>query len=99
MKKSAPKTTGLIIAGTVQERSRRMIGASEPKTEIVTYVITDDSEKRYYVDEFSPASYHEIGDFVEVPVYIKPFRKKNGDLSYSLNIQKAYQYQSKGESF
>ena len=35
MKKSAPKTTGLIIAGTVQERSRRMIGIAEPKTEIV----------------------------------------------------------------
>lgn len=76
-----------------------MVPADNPKTEIVTYAISDESEKRYYVDEYSPAGYHEVGDFVEIPVYVKPYRKRNGDLSYSLSVLKAYQYQSKGESF
>ena len=99
MKKSIQKTTGLIIAGTVQDRTRRMVPADNPTTEIVTYVITDDSDKRYYIDEYSPSNYHEIGDFIEIPVYVKPYRKRNGDLGYSLNVQKAYHYQSRGESF
>ena len=43
--------------------------------------------------------FSELGDFIETPVYIKPYRKRNGDLSYSISVQKEYQYQSKGESF
>lgn len=99
MRKNNTKTTGLYIAGTVQDRVRRMVPIDNPKTEIVTYTISDESEKCYYVDEYSPTGYHEIGDYVEIPVYVKPYRKRNGDLSYSFSVLKAYQHQSKGESF
>ena len=99
MRKAANKITGLYLSGTVRERTRRMVPADNPTTEIVTYVITDENERRYYLDDYAPESYHEIGDCIEVPVYIKPYRKKTGDLSYSISVQKAYQYQAKGESF
>jgi hypothetical protein len=99
MKKNRQKTTGLIVIGTVQDRTRRMVPADNPTTEIVTYLVTDESEKRYYIDDYRPSEYYEIGEFIEVPIYVKPYRKRNGELSYSLNIQKAYQYQTKGESF
>ena len=100
MKKEQGKTTGLYIAGTVQNRTKRMISSDQrEKTEIVTYVITDDNDRNYYIDDFAPDHYYNINDFVEIPVYIKPYRKKTGDLSYSLSIQKPYKPKPKGESF
>ena len=56
-------------------------------------------EQDYYIDDYAPDSYHEVGDYAVIPVFIKPFRKKNGDPSYSLSVQKAYRHHSKGESF
>ena len=99
MKRTEKHVSGLYIAGTVRERTRRMVPAENPETEIVTYVITDENQRRYYIDDYAPDSYFEINEYVEVPVYIRPYRKKNGDLSYSISIQKTYQRQSKGESF
>ena len=99
MKRAEKHVSGLYIAGTVQERTRRMVPAENPATEIVTYVITDENQKRYYIDDYAPDSYFEISEYVEAPVYIRPYRKKNGDLSYSISIQKTYHRQSKGESF
>lgn len=99
MKKTDQQITGLYIAGTIQERTRRMVPADHPTTEIVTYTVTDANDKRYYIDDYAPDSYHDVGDYAVLPVFIKPFRKKNGDPSYSLSVQKAYKYQSKGESF
>lgn len=99
MKKTENQMSGLYISGTIQERTRRMVPADNPTTEIVTYTVTDQNEKRYYIDDYAPDSYHEIGDNVILPIFIKPFRKKNGDPSYSLSIQKAYRHQSKGEAF
>ena len=109
MKKTDQQITGLYIAGTIQERTRRMVPADHPTTEIVTYTVIDQNDKRYYIDDYAPDSYyiddyapdsyHEVGDYAVIPVFIKPFRKKNGDPSYSLSVQKAYRHHSKGESF
>ncbi len=88
MKKTDQQITGLYIAGTIQERTRRMVPT-----------VTDANDKRYYIDDYAPDSYHDVGDYAVFPVFIKPFRKKNGDPSYSLSVQKAYKHQSKGESF
>lgn len=41
MKKTDQQITGLYIAGTIQERTRRMVPADHPTTEIVTYTVTD----------------------------------------------------------
>ena len=79
MKKTDQQITGLYIAGTIQERTRRMVPADHPTTEIVTYTVIDQNDKRYYIDDYAPDSYHEVGDYAVIPVFIKPFRKKNGD--------------------
>ena len=50
MKKTDQQITGLYIAGTIQERTRRMVPTDNPTTEIVTYTVTDANDKRYYID-------------------------------------------------
>lgn len=90
--------SGLVLSGIVRDRSRRYININNSQTEIVTYVVIDNLNHRYYVDDFAPSDYIEIGDPVSVPVYIKPYRKRNGDPSYSLCFQKEY-HSIKGEAF
>lgn len=90
---------GLIITGTVAERTRRLVPYNNPTTEIVTYHLVDDNSKKYYVDDYAPSSYFDIGDFISVPVYVKSYQRKNGGLSYTLNIQKNEATLSKGERF
>ena len=90
--------TGLLIRGTVKERTRRHVPFDNPTTEIVTYAISDENDRRYYVDDFAPSAYYSIGENVENNVYVRPYRKRNGDLSYTLCIQKDY-HSIKGESF
>lgn len=80
---------GLSLSGTIIDRTKRMVPRDNPTTEIVTYTVQDDSNHRFYVDDFSPEVYHDLNSSVCFPVYIKPYRRKNGDLSYTLNIQKA----------
>ena len=90
--------TGLLIRGTVKERTRRHVPFDNPTTEIVTYTISDENDRRYYIDDFAPSTYYSIGENVENNVYVRPYRKRNGDLSYTLCIQKDY-HSIKGESF
>jgi hypothetical protein len=99
MPRTAKKETGLHLAGTVENRTRRMVPKDNPKTEIVTYTILDENNRRYYVDDFAPETYFEVDQYVEIPVYVKPYRKHNGELSYSLSVKKAFQAAVKGESF
>lgn len=79
---------GLFIAGTVIDRTRRRVPANNPTTEIVTYTILGPNQQRFYVDDYAPTSYLELDKYVCVPVYIKPFLKKNGEPSFNINIQK-----------
>jgi hypothetical protein len=91
--------SGLIIRGTVKERSHRFVSVRGSQIEIVTYVVTDASDHRYYVEDFAPTEHYNIDDDIEIPVYIKPYRKKTGDPSYSICVQKEYRSSLKGESF
>ena len=43
--------------------------------------------------------YHEIGDTVSLPVYIKAYNRKNGEPGYTLNVQKDEGHNSRGEPF
>ena len=79
---------GLSLSGTVIDRVKRMIPRENPTTEIVTYTIQDGSNHKFYVDDYAPKSYHNINTSVSLSVYIKTYIKKNGDASYTLNIQK-----------
>jgi hypothetical protein len=90
--------SGLVIIGTVKERSRRYANVRGSQVEIVTYVVTDANERRYYIEDFAPSEHYNIDDSVTIPVYIKPYRKKTGDPSYSLCVQKEHR-SLKGEAF
>lgn len=91
---------GLYVVGKIANRTRRYITtSSNPNTEIVTYTIIDDHERRYFIDDFAPLSYYEVSSPVTLPVYVKTFVKKNGDASYTLCIQKNYHPITKGEAF
>jgi hypothetical protein len=97
MRRKNPPPSGLVVIGQVKERTRRMVPFDNPTTEIVTYIVSSDN-KRYYVDDFAPSSYYDVDSMVELSVYIKPYKKRNGDPSYTLCIQKDF-HSAKGESF
>ena len=88
--------SGLYLFGEVVDRSKRTI--PQTSTEVVTYVIQDNSGRRYYVDEYSPQSYLERGETVEIPAYVKAFKKRNGEIGYSFNVQQQ-QINSRGVRF
>ena len=91
---------GMYVVGKITNRTRRYITtSSNPNTEIVTYTIIDDHERRYFIDDFAPLSYYEVSSPVTLSVYVKPFVKRNGDASYTLCIQKNYHPITKGEAF
>ena len=91
---------GLYVIGSITNRTRRYITTNaNPNTEIVTYTILDEHDHRFYVDDFAPTSYYEISEAVTLPVYIKPYKKKNGDAAYTLCIQRNYHPITKGEAF
>ena len=79
---------GLALSGTVIDRTRRMVPHDNPTTEIVTYTIQDEFNRKFFVDDYAPTGYHEIDSNVSFPVYIKAYIRKNGEPSYTLNIQK-----------
>lgn len=80
---------GLSLRGTVIDRTRRMVPHDNPTTEIVTYTIQDGYNRKFYVDDYAPEGYHDIDSNVCVPIYIKAYNRKNGEPSYTLNIQKS----------
>ena len=91
---------GLYVIGSITNRTRRYITTNaNPNTEIVTYTILDDHAHRFFVDDSAPVSYLEVSQSVILPVYIKPYKKKNGDAAYTLCIQKNYHPITKGEAF
>ena len=79
---------GLILSGTVIDRTRRMVPHDSPTTEIVTYTVQDNCSRKFYVDDYAPCGYYDIGSDVYLPVYIKAYSRRNGDPSYTLNVQK-----------
>lgn len=89
---------GLFIGGTVRDCRRRYINKSgSDQIEIVTYTLADSNDRHFYVEDYAPTSSRSIGDQTVVPVYIKPYRKSNGQLSYTVCIKK--EFQTRGESF
>lgn len=89
--------SGLILKGIIVDRMRRMVPKNNPTTEIVTYTIQDEHDRKYYVDDYAPTDYYDLGSPVSLPVYIKAYNRKNGEPSYTLNVQKMEN--SRGEHF
>lgn len=91
--------SGLYIFGTVIDRTRRTISTKNNSTaEIVTYTVQDTSSRRYYIDEYSPDEYYNLTEYVEVPVYVKTFKKRTGEIGYSFCVQ-TQDGLSRGEHF
>ena len=91
--------SGLLLCGSISQRSKRIVPVNNSTIEVVTYLVVDNSGKFYYVDDYSPEQYYEVGQSIQVAVYVKPYRKKNGESSYSLNFLKPYRPSTKGEVF
>ena len=91
--------SGLYVGGIIQERRRRYIDRdNDERIEIVTYTVSDDCDKKYYVEDYAPSSYRDLGSQLLVPVYVKPYKKKTGELSYTICIKKNFD-SGRGESF
>ena len=84
---------GIYFSGVVAERRKRMVPKDNPETEVVTYTFYDDeSRASYYVDDFAPDSYLEVGEYVELPIRIKAYNNKTtGKPAYSMTIRKTYE--------
>ncbi|MBQ4514732.1 MAG: hypothetical protein II969_17195 [Anaerolineaceae bacterium] len=71
---------------------------NDTSAKIITYIIRYICDHRYYVDKYSPTSYFEVNKYVEIPVYVKDFQKRNGEIAYSICDQKKFA-SSRGELF
>ena len=87
---------GLILSGTIAQRSKKYIG--EEKKEVVTYLVTTDNGY-YFLDEFMPQNYFRIGDKISVPVNCRPFTRKNNKLGVSFTVRKDFGITLSGEGF
>ena len=97
--RSGADLSGLFLSGQVIDRTRRTIQTRmDTSTQIVTYTIMDSASRRYYVDEYSPDEYHEIGDYIIIPVYVKTFKKNNGEIGHSFAVQQQFG-SARGEHF
>ena len=91
------RLAGLTVSGVVKVRRRRRVPLDKPQHEIVTYTLVDDNEGIYFVHDFEPDKYHNIGDYVMLPVYIKAYTKRNNQAAYTICTRK--EYQTRGEIF
>ena len=93
-----PQRGGLFLLGTVTDRTRRMVPKDNPTTLIVTYTVDDGMGRKCYVDDYAPRNFFEVGMFINVPVYIKAYTKRNKEPAYTINIQKEI-VSERGERF
>lgn len=83
------KQAGLYIVGVISARSKRQVPKENPQHEVVTYLIKSETGRNYYVDEFDPEEYYSKNEYVEIPVYVKPYvNQRTGTVSYSLTVLK-----------
>ncbi len=79
---------GLYACGQVLKRTRRKVPKDNPTVEIVTYELKGYDNRSIYVDDFDPAEYYEVGSLVNLPVYVKTYQRKTGQVSYTLCVNK-----------
>ena len=94
---TAKEAKGLRLSGTIEARVKRLVPKDNPKTESVTYTVNDENGNTYYLQDYSPESYFEVGESIDVPVYIKPYVGNKG-IAYTINLKKARK-SSRGEAF
>jgi len=70
--------TGLYLNGFVKSRTRRLITKNDTQIEIISYLVADNYGNTYILEDFRPSSYFEVNTRIEVPVYVKPYQRRNG---------------------
>ncbi len=91
---------GLFLIGEVSDRVKKNITTHGVDVEVVTYTISCNDRQRYYVDDFDPEKYFSVGEKITIPVYVKAYKKKTGEPSYMLKLQKKDIFvASRGERF
>ena len=69
------KAQGFFFKGTIVNRSRQFLG--EDKKELVTYKAQANG-REYYIKHWEPNdNYYGCGDYVEIPVFCKPYCRNN----------------------
>ena len=53
--------SGLYLFGKIIDRTWRKVPKDNPTTEIVTYLVQSSRDSKFYVDDYAPASYYELG--------------------------------------
>lgn len=97
---SVEEDSGLFLIGEVSDRVKKNITTHGMDVEVVTYTISCNDRQRYYVDDFDPDKYFSVGEKVSIPVYVKAYKKKSGEASYMLKLQKKDIFvASRGERF
>ena len=89
----------LTLSGVIINRLKRMVPRNNPTIEVITYTVQDINGTKFYVEDYQPDRYHEIGDTVSLSVYVKAYNRKNGEPSYTLNVQKDDGHNFRGEPF
>ncbi len=81
-------SVGLFLVGEIEDRVRKMVISQGIEVEVVTYTISCGTGRNYYVDDFAPNDYYNLHEKAVIPVYIKAYKKKNGEPSYMLKLLK-----------
>ena len=76
------KVEGLIIKGSIAGRTRRIVG--EKNIELITYKILAGGNI-YFIKDWAPKDYFDIGKSVELPIRIKSYQN-NGRLGIDYTI-------------
>ena len=85
------KPNGIYFCGTVSQRRRRKVPKDNPTDTVVTYEFSDETSRSFYVDDYNPDEYYEVGQYVELPVRIKAYMHKRTERpAFSMTILKPF---------
>ncbi len=99
MPRTSDKLYGLYVFGTIKDRRKRVFEKDGNTIEIITYDVADNEGHIHYVEAYEPEKYYERAEYVQIPVYIKAYKKKNGEPAYVINVKGNNAKNIKGESF
>lgn len=88
--------SGIFVEGQVIARTRQKFKQGEKDLEKVIYRITN-AGPDLLVEDVAPPGYLTIGTLVKLPIYIRPWKRKNGTPAFSVSI--ARPMADRGEEF
>lgn len=88
--------SGIFVEGQVIARTRQKFKQNDKDLEKVIYRITN-AGPDLLVEDVSPPGYLTIGTIVKLPIYIRPWARRNGTPAFSVSI--ARPMADRGEEF